>query len=128
LALGEGFSQTIFTKGSTMAKVSMAFAQPGEKAAQGDVVRELLSHIVQQLMDFKIEQRCGAEYGERTGERINSRDGYRDRLWETRAGTIDLKFPSHFAAYIFPGFLEPQRTAEKNARTAVVQEAYIQGL
>jgi putative transposase len=116
---------TIFTKGTTMAKASMALAELVDKGAQDDVVRELLSHVVQRLMDFEIEQRCGAEYGERSDERTNSRNGYRDRLWETRAGSIDLKIPKLRRGAYFPGFLEPRRTAEK-ALVAVVQEAYIQ--
>ena len=48
--------------------------------------RELLGHIFERLIDFEIEQRCGAEYGEHTDDRSNSRKGYRDLLWETRAG------------------------------------------
>ena len=66
-------------------------------------------------MDFEIEQRTGAEYGERTGDRVNSRNGYRDRLWETRAGSIDLRIPKLRRGTYFPGFLEPWRTAEKHS-------------
>jgi putative transposase len=110
-----------------MAKVSMALAELVEKGAQDDVVRELLGHVVQRLMDFEIEQRTGAEYGERTPDRSNSRNGYRDRLWETRAGSVDLRIPKLRKGAYFPGFLEPRRTAEK-ALVAVIQEAYIQGV
>ena len=110
-----------------MAKVSMALAELVEKGAQDDVVRELLQHVAQRLMDFEIEQRTGAEYGERTEERSNSRNGYRDRLWETRAGAIDLRIPKLRRGSYFPAFLEPRRTAEK-ALIAVIQEAYIQGV
>jgi putative transposase len=110
-----------------MAKVSMALAELVEKGAQDDVVRELLSHVAQRLMDFEIEQRTGAEYGERTEERSNSRNGYRDRLWETRAGSIDLRIPKLRRGSYLPAFLEPRRTAEK-ALVAVIQEAYIQGV
>jgi putative transposase len=78
-------------------------------------------------MEFEIEQRCGAEYGARTPDRANSRNGYRERLWETRAGSVDLKIPKLRRGSYFPGFLEPRRTAEK-ALVAVVQEAYIQGV
>ena len=87
-----------------MAKISMSLAELVEKGAQDDVVRELLSHVAQRLMDFEIEQRTGAEYGERTEERSNSRNGYRDRLWETRAGSIDLRIPSCDAAATFRRF------------------------
>ena len=86
-----------------MAKVSMALAELVEKGAKDDVVRELLGHIVARLMDFEIEQRCGAEYGERTEDRSNSRNGYRERMWETRAGSIDLKIPKLRRAVISPG-------------------------
>ncbi len=110
-----------------MAKVSMALAELVEKGAQDDVVRELLGHVAQRLMDFEIEQRTGAEYGERTADRSNSRNGYRDRLWETRAGSIDLRIPKLRRGTYFAGFLEPRRTAEK-ALVAVIQEAYIQGV
>jgi putative transposase len=110
-----------------MAKPSIALAELVEKGANDDVVRELLTHVVQRLMDFEIEQRCGAGYGERTEERNNSRNGYRDRLWETRAGSIDLRIPKLRRGSYFPGFLEPRRTAEK-ALVAVIQEAYIQGV
>jgi putative transposase len=84
-------------------------------------------HIVERLMDFEIEQRTGAAYGERTDDRANSRNGYRERLWETRAGSIDLRIPKLRRGSYFPGFREPRRTAEK-ALIAVVQEAYIQGV
>jgi len=110
-----------------MAKASIALAELVEKGAKDDVVRELLSHVVQRLMDFEIEQRCGAEYGERSDERSNSRNGYRERLWEMRAGSIDLKIPKLRRGSYFPGFLEPRRTAEK-ALVAVIQEAHIQGV
>ncbi len=76
-----------------MAKASIALSELVEKGAKDDVVRELLAHVVQRLMDFETEQRCGAEYGERSEDRSNSRNGYRDRLWETRAGSIDLRIP-----------------------------------
>ena len=78
-------------------------------------------------MDFEIEQRCGASYGERSDDRSNSRNGYRERRWETRAGALDLRIPKLRQGSYFPGFLEPRRTAEK-ALVAVVQEAYIQGV
>ena len=110
-----------------MAKVSMALAELVEKGAQDEVVRELLSHVAERLMEFEVDQRTGAEYGERTSERSNSRNGYRDRLWETRVGSVDLRIPKLRRGAYFPAFLEPRRTAEK-ALAAVIQEAYIQGV
>jgi len=110
-----------------MAKVSMALAELVEKGAQDDVVRELLGYVAERLMEFEIEQRTGVEYGARSSERANSRNGYRDRLWETRAGSIDLRIPKLRKGAYFPAFLEARRTAEKTL-VAVVQEAYIQGV
>jgi putative transposase len=78
-------------------------------------------------MEMDVEALCQAAYGERSEERINSRNGYRDRAYETRAGKVDLKIPKLRSGSYFPGFLEPRRTAEK-ALTAVIQEAYIQGI
>ena len=110
-----------------MTKPSMALAELAEKGGDTDIIRDLLAYIAQRLMDLDVEGRCGAGYGERTGERSNSRNGYRERLWETRTGSIDLKIPKLRRGSYFPGFLEPRRTAEK-ALVAVIQEAYIQGV
>jgi putative transposase len=110
-----------------MAKASIALAELVEKGSQDEIVRELLSHVAERLMEFEVEQRTGADYGERTPERSNSRNGYRERLWETRVGSIDLRIPKLRRGAYFPAFLEPRRTAEK-ALVAVIQEAYIQGV
>ena len=63
----------------------------------------------------------------RSPARISHRNGYRERTWETRAGTVELRIPKLRKGTYFPGFLEPRRMAEK-ALTAVIQEAYIQGV
>jgi putative transposase len=78
-------------------------------------------------MSFEVQHLCEAGYGERTEGRANSRNGYRERLWQTRAGAIDLQIPKLRRGSYFPSFLEPRRTAEK-ALVAVIQEAYIQGV
>jgi putative transposase len=98
-----------------------------EKRADTDFVRELLAFAAERLMAIEVEALTGAAHGERSADRINQRNGYRDRAWETRAGRIDLKIPKLRHGSYFPAMLEPRRTAEK-ALIAVIQEAYIQGI
>ena len=98
-----------------------------EKSSDADVLREMIGFTAERLMALEVEGLTGAAHGERSPERITHRNGYRERSWETRAGTVALKIPKLRKGSYFPGFLEPRRMAEK-ALTAVVQEAYIQGV
>ncbi len=98
-----------------------------EKSSDADLLREMIGFTAQRLMALEVEGVCGAGHGERSPARINHRNGYRDRAWETRAGTVEPKIPKLRKGSYFPGFLEPRRMAEK-ALTAVIQEAYIQGV
>ena len=96
--------------------------------AAPDGLRAMLTEMVNLLMSSELEAVCGAGYGERSEERVNSRNGYRTRLWDTRVGTIDLQIPKLRHGTYFPGWLlEPRRRAEK-ALTAVVAEAYLLGV
>ena len=108
-------------------KSTMALAELAEKGADGDFLREMIQFVAQRMMEMDTEGLCAAAYGERSADRANSRNGYRERLWETRAGSVDLRIPKLRKGSYFPGFLEPRRTAEK-ALAAVIQEAYIQGV
>src|ERR1700720_4329039 len=98
-----------------------------EKTTDSDFLRQMISFTAQRLMALEVETLTGAEPGARTPERLNHRNGYRDRDWETRAGTVELHIPKLRKGSYFPAFLEPRRMAEK-ALTAVVQEAYVQGI
>src|SRR6202166_2254653 len=98
-----------------------------EKGSDATFLREMIGFAAQRLMELESEARCGAGHGERSAERRNQRTGYRDRDWETRAGTVELRIPKLRRGSYFPAFLEPRRLAEK-ALTAVVQEAYVQGV
>jgi transposase-like protein len=97
------------------------------KSADGDFLRDMISFAAQRLMELEVGGLTGAAYGEKDSERLAQRNGYRDRDWETRAGTVELKIPKLRKGSYFPCFLEPRRVAEK-ALTAVIQEAYIQGI
>lgn len=74
-------------------KNTIALAELAEKGADADLLRDMLQFVAQRLMDMDVESLCAAFYGERSPERLNSRNGYRERLWETRAGSVDLKIP-----------------------------------
>ena len=98
-----------------------------EKSSDADLLREMIGFTAQRLMALEVEGLTGAAPGERSPDRINQRNGYRDRVWETRAGTVELHIPKLRKGSYFPTFLEPRRMAEK-ALTAVIQEAYVQGV
>ncbi|NNM88158.1 MAG: IS256 family transposase [Phycisphaerae bacterium] len=110
-----------------MTDPTMALRALLEKSSDAELLREMVGFTAQRLMELEAESLTGAPYGKRSDERVNQRNGFRDRIWETRAGTIELRVPKLRHGSYFPAFLEPRRMAEK-ALTAVIQEAYIQGI
>lgn len=100
-----------------------------QSSDDGDFLRVLAETTLNRLMDFDADNAVGAARHERSPERLSYRNGYRDRVLETRVGALDLKIPKFRSgpAY-YPGFiLEPRRLMEK-ALTAVIQEAWINGV
>jgi putative transposase len=98
-----------------------------EKGSDADLLREMIAFIAGRMMELEVEGLTGAGHGERSPTRINQRNGYRERTWETRAGTVPLEIPKLRKGSYFPAFLEPRRASEK-ALTAVIQEAYVHGV
>ncbi len=93
----------------------------------GDSLREMVRVMSQMLMELEVEEQVGAERYERTTERTTQRNGYRDREWDTRVGTVPLRIPKVRSGSYFPSLLEPRRRAER-ALWAVVQSAYVEGV
>ena len=92
-----------------------------------DFLREALRVLVEEIMDAEVSSRIGAEYGERSPERVSQRNGYRSRAWDTRVGTMDLHIPKLREGSYFPSLLEPRRRSER-ALLAVIQQAYVEGV
>ena len=97
------------------------------ETAAHQILADMLGFVADRLMALDVDQLCGAEAHERSNERLNHRNGYRPRRWETRAGAVAVQIPKLRKGSYFPEFPEPRRASQK-AMTAVKQEAYIQGV
>jgi len=96
--------------------------------ADVDLLREMVRTFIQALMSAEADAACGALYGERSPDRINRRNGYRSRTFDTRTGTMELAVPKLRSGSYFPEWLlEPRRRAER-ALIAVIAECYVKGV
>ena len=96
--------------------------------ADPDLLRSMVQAFAEALMSAEASGLCNADYGQVTADRVNSRNGYRSRRWDTRAGTIDLAIPKLRSGSYFPDWLiEPRRRAER-ALVAVVAQCYVEGV
>lgn len=94
----------------------------------GDMARSMLKAFAEALMSAEASAICGAAFNERSDERVNSRNGYRDRDWDTRAGTIELSVPKLRQGSYFPDWLLVPRRRAEQALVAVICQAYVEGV
>jgi len=92
-----------------------------------DLLKEGVRVLSEALTEMEVQEHVGAAPHERNARRTGQRNGYRDRSWDTRVGTVELKVPRVRDSSYFPSLLEPRRKAER-ALAAVVQEAYVLGV
>jgi len=111
-----------FTQGQEdpMTEERLPLAELLAKAGDGDFLRSVAEAVVQLLMETDVEGLIGAGRHERSGERTTCRNGYRDRVLDTRLGSLPLRIPKLRQGSYFPPFLEPRKTSEK-ALVAVIQ-------
>ncbi len=96
--------------------------------AEPDLLRSMLMTFVEALMGAEADALCGAPYGARTQDRVNSRNGYRARDWDTRAGTMEVAIPKLRAGSYFPDWLLERRRRAERALTTVVATCYLLGV
>src|SRR3954471_16948382 len=96
--------------------------------AHPDLLRVMVKDFAEALMSADADVLCGATYGERSPERVNRRNGYRERDWDTRVGSIELALPKLREGSYFPEWLlQPRRRAER-AFVSVIADAYLAGV
>src|SRR5258708_8362433 len=114
--------------------VSDIVAVPGRRfedtleSASPDLLRDMIRGFAQRMMDAEVEQLCGAGYGEVSPDRVNSRNGYRRRDWDTRAGTIEVAVPKLRQGTYYPEWLLERRRRAERALATVVATSYLLGV
>lgn len=97
-------------------------------SASPDMLRAMVALFAQQLMGAEADALCGAEYGQASEGRTNSRNGYRARAWDTRAGTVQLAIPKLRTGSYFPEWLLERRSRAEQALISVVATCYLLGV
>lgn len=98
------------------------------EGASPDVLQAMIKTFAQAVMSAEADAICGAGYGQRSDERVNSRNGYRAREWDTRAGTIDLAIPKLRQGSYFPDWLLTHRRRAEQDLVSVVATSYLLGV
>lgn len=93
-----------------------------------DLLRSMVKTMAEALMSAEADNLCGAAYGRRSNERTNSRNGYRSREWDTRAGTIELAIPKLRSGSYYPDWLLERRRRAEQALISVVATSYLLGV
>ena len=97
-------------------------------SASPDLLRAMVKTFAQRMMSAEVERRAAAEYGEVSADRMNSRNGYRPREWDTRAGTVELAIPKLRHGSYFPAWLLERRRRAEQALVSVVATCYLLGV
>ena len=105
----------------------LKYLRKQEISLDADFLREAVQVMMQMLIELEAAQQIGAERYERSPDRTTYRNGYRERMWETRVGEIPLSIPKLREGTYFPSLLEPRKRSEQ-ALLAVIQEAYVKGV
>ena len=98
------------------------------ETADVDLLREMVRSFAETLMSAEADAMCGAPYGERSDDRVNRRNGYRDRDFDTRTGTIELRVPKLRQGSYYPEWLFERRRRAERALVAVICECYVRGV
>ncbi len=107
---------------------ALAWLRKRLEQASPDLLREMVCSFAQALMSAEADALCGADYGERSPERVNTRNGYRERAWDTRVGTIELAIPKLREGSYFPDWLLAPRRRAEQAFVTVIADCYLAGV
>ena len=106
----------------------LAWLRKQLETADVDLLREMVRSFAETLMSAEADALCGAGYGERSEERVNRRNGYRERDFDTRAGTVELRVPKLRQGSYYPEWLFERRRRAERALVAVICECYVRGV